>query len=418
MSRTGKPKAHSALLVHLTRAIDGVVFNRMKTTVKTKEYGGFLAGELEKLDTPQKLLDKMEHKGVFKVKTHPSKTVDYRNLKMVFEQCEFNEILSDIESAEAELAKEGFYVEGGDQADAGCTSVSVMETDRPLNKNNSRSDRSDAIPSGVTLSESGDKDFNPEGCYNKGKGYLLFINNFENSGEPRRKGSEKDKDKIETLFEEDSSVDLNFKCSYEKDLTKTQLLKVLHKTRDKLATGKYSSFVMILGSHGKQEVVKDNEGKEATVEGIVTIDQKFITEEELTKPFLGDELKALNDKPKVFIIQACRAPRRDKADDMETSSSEETPDEPTQATFKKPVNADMLISYATSKGTKAWRNDDGTWYISELCEGIKKYSKKKHLLDILVRVNHAISLRESTEDGAKQMPCQISTLTKDYWLNR
>ena len=56
------------------------------------------------------------------------------------------------------------------------------------------------------------------------------------------------------------------------------------------------------------------------------------------------------DKPKVFIIQACRAPRRDKADDMETSSREETPDEATQATFKKPVNADMLISYATSKG--------------------------------------------------------------------
>ena len=46
----------------------------------------------------------------------------------------------------------------------------------------------DAVPSGISLSESGDKVLNPEECYNKGKGYLLFINNFENSGEPRRKG--------------------------------------------------------------------------------------------------------------------------------------------------------------------------------------------------------------------------------------
>ena len=105
MSRTGKPKAHSALLVYLTKAIDRDLFNQMKNTVKTKEYGGFLAGELEKLDTPQKLLDKMEHKGVFKVKTHPSHTVDYRNLKKVL--VENVEILTKIESTEAELEKEG-----------------------------------------------------------------------------------------------------------------------------------------------------------------------------------------------------------------------------------------------------------------------------------------------------------------------
>ncbi len=107
MSRTGKPSQHSELIVHLTRAIDQEQFETIKTAVKTKEYGGFLAGELEKLSSIQKLLEKMEHKGVFRVTSHPKKIVDYRKLKKVIRICENIDAVFEIESAERKLAGEG-----------------------------------------------------------------------------------------------------------------------------------------------------------------------------------------------------------------------------------------------------------------------------------------------------------------------
>ena len=68
-------------------------------------------------------------------------------------------------------------------------------------------------------------------------------------------------------------------------------------------------------------------------------------------------------------------------------------------------------------GTKAWRNDVvGSWFISVFCETLKHCYKEDHLLDILLRVNNEVGLKESSEAGAKQMPCQVSTLTKKFML--
>ncbi len=82
-------------------------------------------------------------------------------------------------------------MESEDQADAACGSVVAMETEPPLNKNNSRNDKSDAIPSCMVSTDSSDGVNQDEFCYTKGKGFVLFINNFENAGEPRRKGKVK-----------------------------------------------------------------------------------------------------------------------------------------------------------------------------------------------------------------------------------
>ena len=59
---------------------------------------------------------------------------------------------------------------------------------------------------------------------------------------------------------------------------------------------------------------------------------------------------------------------------------------------------------------------DGSWFIKSFCEAVKLFHKVDHIQDILLRVNADVGERESSESGAKQMPCQVSTLTKRFML--
>ncbi|XP_022084273.1 caspase-3-like [Acanthaster planci] len=416
--KRGIPTAHTELLYELGKQLLGDQFEEMKEMVKAEEFGNLKPGELEKIKTPAELFQKLQHKNIIRVG-------DYRKLRLLGKKLGIQDLIDLIEDAERALRKEGYQIKRDyDYAESASSVVSMETGSVPPSRNNnntrliSTSSIDDAFPSDVPMDDvdhTRHHDDRPR--YPDGRGYVLFINEFVEHAHDDgylRVGCDKDKENIEKLCDET----MKYKFDKYEDLKRPKLLKVLEDTKEKLKRGNYTKFILIICSHGLQ-VVQEKNNQKLTQESIFTVDGKSITEEELTGPFLGDKFKEFAGKPKVFIIQACRAPRPDSSDDMTGDQRKRAhPDgELGPPTLTRPVNADVLVSYATTKGTKAWRNEeDGSWFIYHFCNVIRQRHQKEHLMDLLVRVNDEVSKMESTEKGAKQMPCQITTLTKHIWL--
>ncbi|XP_066295236.1 caspase-6-like [Branchiostoma lanceolatum] len=244
-------------------------------------------------------------------------------------------------------------------------------------------------------------------CYPPGRGYVLIINNFSQE----RDASTKDVEELDDFFEK-----IDYKVITEEDLTKEQMLVALEMAKleiQKTAAGKgkkkYSCFICIVSSHGDKEGVRSH-------------DNQTVSMAELQAPFLGDSLKCMAGSPKMFIIQACRGEKKQPGVDR---ADEEPGDEGQQdisdvmRSVTTPRDADVLVAYATTEGFKAYRRQgEGSWFLSEMLEVFKDKVQSDHLLDMLTVVNNKVSSRETVgSEPAKQMPCQVTTLTKKFFFS-
>ena len=123
-----------------------------------------------------------------------------------------------------------------------------------------------------------------------------------------------------------------------------------------------------------------------------------ISVEEIVSYF--KESDDLLGKPKLFFIQACRAG---------------TQDDSTKVDYEKrlcpPESSDILIAHSTIVGKKSARDIyTGSWFIQTLIKQLHTHAHNTHLMDIMTVVNKEIA--ESKLQGRRQMPEQVSTLTK------
>nr|WJJ61467.1 caspase 3 [Andrias davidianus] len=167
---------------------------------------------------------------------------------------------------------------------------------------------------------------------------------------------------------------------------------------------KRSCFVCILLSHGE--------------DGTIFGTDDCIPIKTLTMLFRGDKCKSLVGKPKLFFIQACRGTELDGG--IQTDSGSDASDEHQRI----PVEADFLYSYSTVPGYYSWRNTvNGSWFIQSLCDMFNKHGEKLEIMNILTRVNRKVAYEfKSSSDiqhfnGRKQIPCIVSMLTKELYLN-
>ncbi|XP_066137368.1 caspase-6 isoform X2 [Saccopteryx bilineata] len=149
-------------------------------------------------------------------------------------------------------------------------------------------------------------------------------------------------------------------------------------------------------------------------------------EELLLKLHEGDKCQSLVGKPKIFIIQACRGSQHDvpviplDAVDHRTYRPEANVTEVDAASvYTLPAGADFLMCYSVAEGYYSHRETvNGSWYIQDLCEMLRKFGSSLEFTELLTLVNRKVSQRrvdicvDRSAIGKKQVPCFASMLTK------
>eukprot|EP00112_Aurelia_sp_Birch-Aquarium-sp1_P025601 Seg859.7 transcript_id=Seg859.7/GoldUCD/mRNA.D3Y31 product=Caspase-3 protein_id=Seg859.7/GoldUCD/D3Y31 len=234
-------------------------------------------------------------------------------------------------------------------------------------------------------------------AYEMTKGFVVLFHNElfpKRTNGSWRKGSERDAEALKSFFEKDCGFvfrDVNYK-----DLTATQMIEKAKDLSEK-DFSKYDSFFCIVLSHGKKE-------------GIVGVDEEVVSVEAITGQFTGHTCPTLQNKPKIFIIQACRG---DVDDPGAVAKDSQMMSGPSPVL---PIETDFLIAFASPLGYASYRNEEeGSWFVQSLVKLLMKYFKKEHLMDIFLRVNHEVA-HLSSDENYKQIPSQECRLTKKCYF--
>ncbi|XP_056458588.1 caspase-2 isoform X1 [Gadus chalcogrammus] len=266
------------------------------------------------------------------------------------------------------------------------------------------------------------------------RGCALVISNvtFDSSTAPdldHRKGGEVDEEVLRKVFTE-----LDFVVSVHRNLTAQAMRECIeqfcqlpeHRTAD--------SSVVCLLSHGVDGAVYSTDGE------LLQLDWVF-------EAFDNSHCPLLQNKPKMFFVQACRGEemdcgvvqtdgpertgspsceQRDAGREGEGDPGSRRPVSLGRPRIKLPQRSDMICGFASLKGqrlsTAAMRNTKrGSWFVQELNEALRLRSRDTHLADILVQVNARIKEREGFAPGTPHHRCKemsefTSSLCNDLFL--
>ncbi|XP_029435345.1 caspase-2 isoform X1 [Rhinatrema bivittatum] len=167
------------------------------------------------------------------------------------------------------------------------------------------------------------------------------------------------------------------------------------------------------------------------VEGaIYGVDGKLLQLQDVFRLFDNASCPSLQNKPKMFFLQACRGDETDRGVDQrdgkeraESPGCEETDaGKEERLRVRLPSQSDMICGYACLKGTAALRNTKrGSWYVEALTAVFSENARHMHVADMLVKVNGLIKQREGYAPGTdfhrcKEMSEYCSSLCKDLYL--
>ena len=230
-------------------------------------------------------------------------------------------------------------------------------------------------------------------------GIAVIINNEEFDTLSPREG---------TLIDEKNLIQtfryLGYSVEVHREKSSQQIVDIFEDTR-KRDYSKYDSFVCCVLTHGR--------GK-----GIFGCDDKLVQIETISSKMNGKACPTLAGKPKMFFMQTCRGKKKDRV----TTDSDETEQDPffcrvaTDSDEKIPIESDFFFGYATPLNYVSFRDmDNGSWYVTELCRVLCKYSTRATLEDMHTRVNNEVSSRYE-HDGNKQIPQVRTNLRKAVYF--
>ncbi|XP_077671264.1 caspase-6 isoform X2 [Eretmochelys imbricata] len=223
---------------------------------------------------------------------------------------------------------------------------------------------------------------------------------------PDRRGTLADRDNLKR-----SLTELGFEVRCFDDLKAEEVMQNIYE----VSMDNHSDadcFVCVFLSHGEDNHVYAYDAK--------------IKVQTVTNMFRGDNCPSLVGKPKIFIIQACRGDKHDDpvivpdaVDSIVDQSKVNETEVDAAAIYTLPAGADFLMCYSVAEGYYSHRETlNGTWYIQDLCEMIRKYGSSLEFTELLTLVNRKVShrkvdiCRDINAIGKKQIPCFASMLTK------
>ncbi|XP_019858170.1 PREDICTED: uncharacterized protein LOC109586427 [Amphimedon queenslandica] len=229
------------------------------------------------------------------------------------------------------------------------------------------------------------------------QGLCLLINIAHFKRHEDRPGSSIDAASIKDVFE---NV-LNFKVTMIADPTLQELHQELIKFY-KIDHSAYDAFFVVILSHGDSGNV------------IYTSDSQSIKISEISDYFTSRMCPTLANKPKVFIVQACRGSKHNKTVSTDTKSGGSD-----QIDSSTPDKVDFFYAFATIDEYEALRHFiNGSWFINELVTVIRRFAikfKKVNLEELMKKVNQSLS-KKKYED--RMQACEVtSSIRKDIILS-
>ncbi|MFT7808123.1 caspase-8-like isoform X1 [Arapaima gigas] len=231
------------------------------------------------------------------------------------------------------------------------------------------------------------------------RGFCLIINNYNFSLSGRnlknRDGTHIDKNNLEAVFQW-----LGFETQVKQDCSRRQILTLLQDLRNRDHTD-MDCFVCCMLSHGMPGAVYGVDGGEVRVS-------------ELLEPFSGHHCVSLQQKPKLFFIQACQGTREQQPVFLQSDSPLGVASDASVPQDSFPTDADFLLGMATMPDFVSFRDKkQGTWYIRSLCKNLLLLVPSgADLLSILTKVNNDVSNLTDSGGTKKQMPQPAYTLRK------
>ncbi|XP_074839725.1 caspase-2 [Carettochelys insculpta] len=247
------------------------------------------------------------------------------------------------------------------------------------------------------------------------RGLAFVLSNVHFSSEKDlefRSGGDVDYIALEKLFKH-----LGYRVTVLHDLTGREMQEELQRFSQQPAHRDVDSCIVALLSHGIEG-------------GIYGVDGKLLQLQEIFRFFDNANCPYLQNKPKMFFVQACRGDETDRGvdqrDGKERADSpgceESDANKEENPRLRLPTRSDMICGYACLKGTAAMRNTKrGSWYIEALTTVFAEESQNTHVADMLVKVNRLIKQREGYAPGTdfhrcKEMSEYCSTLCRDLYL--
>ncbi|XP_041649083.1 caspase-2 isoform X3 [Cheilinus undulatus] len=266
------------------------------------------------------------------------------------------------------------------------------------------------------------------------RGFALVISNvtFDPRAAPDldpRKGGEVDDEVLRKVFTE-----LDYLVTVHRDLTAQGMRACIENFGRRQDHRTVDSCVVCLLSHGVEGAIYGTDGE------LLQLDWVF-------EAFDNAHCPLLQNKPKMFFIQACRGEemdcgveqidgpvrtsspsceQRDAGREGQADADSRRRGDMGRPRIKLPQRSDMICGYASLKGQKictaAMRNTKrGSWFIQELNTALRLHARDTHIADILVQVNGHIKEREGYAPGTAHHRCKemsefTSSLCKDLYL--
>ena len=134
------------------------------------------------------------------------------------------------------------------------------------------------------------------------KAIILNQKTFDKGGE--REGTDKDRDELEKVLRT-----LGFEVETKDSPNVKAVSNCLEKAAAETGGTKTDCLFVVALTHGTRHLLSAKDGS--------------YPEEKLWEPFLADKCKGLAQKPKIFIIQACRGSKKDHGTEVESADDED-----------------------------------------------------------------------------------------------
>ncbi|KAH9500511.1 Caspase-3 [Bulinus truncatus] len=242
---------------------------------------------------------------------------------------------------------------------------------------------------------------------NPRKGIVLIINNkrFDSEDLPERNGSDEDVANLQRLFRimDFESEDVMVRNNVSVNSMRQELANI-----SKLNHRDYNCFICFILSHGD--------------DGFVYGTDRRLAVSDITRYFQDIQCPTLIGKPKLFFIQACRGTKFDDGVDYVDSAAVDQGEEEVDLVVPA-YEPDLFIAYSAVKGYFSWRHStNGSYFIQAVHQIFSRYWGELDLHRLMTRVHWVMANEfESSSsieamEGKKQMPCYVSTLTKDFYF--